>query len=328
MTIAMGTMVSCNDDETGTVVQNQEFKLVTSSNTTGKVTFTDYLTTMPVVKSFTIASLDSDGVYLDSTADEITVASRTNNKLEVYSNISSAVANSAASLTSTISSSATDFTNPREIAVVGDKVVVTQDQSVANGNTDKFIVYQKTTTGFTLLNSYTVNFKVWGIFVNGTTLYAVADLSGDLVVFNNFFSNTNGAITATKRVTIAGLVRTHGIVYSATDDRMILTDVGSATVDNDGGVIVINNFTSTLNTTLNLGTIATTSQVRISGAASTLGNPVDVAYDNVTKRIYVAERLNAGGRLLVFAQPTTNGDATPIEARLEAAISSVFLLRK
>ena len=328
MTVSLTALVSCNDDETGTIVQNQEFKLVTSSNTTGKVSFTDYLATTPTVKSFTIGSLDTDGVFLDSTTDEITVASRTNNKLEVYSGIAAAITNNLTSLSSTISSSATDFNNPREIAVVGDKVVVTQDQNVANGNTNKLLVYQKTTTGFTLLNTYTVNFKTWGIFADGTTLYAVADLTGDLVVFNNFFANVNGSITPSKRVTIAGLVRTHGIVFSATDDRMILTDVGSATVDSDGGIIVINNFSSTLTATPNLGTIAATSQVRISGTLSKLGNPVDVAYDNVSKRIYVAERLNAGGQVLVFAQPTVNGDATPIEARIEAGVSSVFLLRK
>ena len=59
-----------------------------------------------------------------------------------------------------------------------------------------------------------------------------------------------------------------------------------------------------------------------------MGNPVDVAYDDVTERIYVAERLNAGGRLLTFSLPTTNGDATPTEARAEAGIASVFLVRR
>jgi len=325
------TLFSCSNNDNNSqmpVAPASELKIVTSSNTTGKVTFTDLLTTMPTVNSFTIPSTDTDGVYYDATSDEIIVASRTNNKLEAYSNIKGAITSNATSL-SLAYSSTSEFNNPRETAVSGDKVIVTQDQNAANGNTNKILVYQKLASGLLSFNkSFTVSFKIWGIFVDGTTLYAVADLTGDLVVFENFLSNQSGAITPTKRVTIAGLVRSHGLTYSAIDDRMILTDVGSATVDSDGAVIVIDNFKSVLMATPNAGTIAASSQVKISGVMSTLGNPVDVAYDNVTKKIYVAERLNAGGKLLTFNSPTTNGDAAPVENRAEAGISSVYLLRK
>lgn len=325
------TLFSCsndNNDNPTPAAPASELKIVTSSNTTGKVTFTDLLSAMPMVNSFTIPSIDTDGVYYDSTSDEIIVASRTNNKLEAYTNIKGAITANASSL-SLAYSSTSEFNNPRETAVSGDKVIVTQDQNAANGNTNKILVYQKINSGLLSFNkSFTVNFKIWGIFIDGTTLYAVADLTGDLVVFENFLSNQSGAITPTKRVTIAGLVRSHGLTYSATDDRMILTDVGSATVDSDGAVIVIDNFKSVLMATPNAGTIAASSQMKIAGPMSTLGNPVDVAYDNVTKKIYVAERLNAGGKLLTFNAPTTNGDAAPIENRAEAGISSVYLLRK
>lgn len=325
------TLFSCSNDNNDNPTPSapaSELKIVTSSNTTGKVTFTDLLSAMPMVNSFTIPSIDTDGVYYDSTSDEIIVASRTNNKLEAYTNIKGAITANASSL-SLAYSSTSEFNNPRETAVSGDKVIVTQDQNAANGNTNKILVYQKINSGLLSFNkSFTVNFKIWGIFMDGTTLYAVADLTGDLVVFENFLSNQSGAITPTKRVTIAGLVRSHGLTYSATDDRMILTDVGSATVDSDGAVIVIDNFKSVLMATPNAGTIAASSQVKIAGPMSTLGNPVDVAYDNVTKKIYVAERLNTGGKLLTFNAPTTNGDAAPIENRAEAGISSVYLLRK
>ncbi|GAA4056074.1 hypothetical protein [Flavobacterium chungnamense] len=159
-------------------------------------------------------------------------------------------------------------------------------------------------------------------------MYATADLTGDIVVFENFFSNPSGTITPTKRVTIQGLVRTHGIAFSAVDNRMILTDVGSAASDSDGGLIVINNFSSVLAATPNMGTIATSSQIRLYGPNSTLGNPVDVSYDDLTEQVYVAERLNAGGKLLTFNLPTANGDATPTMSRQEAGISSVYLIRK
>ena len=80
--------------------------------------------------------------------------------------------------------------------------------------------------------------------------------------------------------------------------------------------------------TPNGGTIATANQVRVYGPMSTMGNPVDVAYDTETDKIYVAERLNMGGRLLTFNLPTMSGDATPAAARAEAGISSVHLHRK
>lgn len=324
-------LVSCSDDDND--LQNNssapvsELKLITGSNTSGKISFTNLLESSPVVKSLTVSGVDSDGTYYDIANDQLIVASRTNNRLELYTGLKNAVANNTDNLTLQFSSTS-DFNNAREIAVVGDKVIVTQDQNTANGNVNKLLVYQKTATSFQLLNSYTVDFKVWGIHVEGTTLYAVADLTSDLVVFINFFSNNSGAITPSKRVTIEGLVRTHGITLSTLDNRLILTDVGSATSDTDGGLIVINNFSNVLGITANLGTIALSNQIRIYGTNSKLGNPVDVAYDNITKKIYVAERLNAGGQVLVFATPTSNGDASPISSRAELGIASVFLLRK
>lgn len=320
-------LFSCSNDDNSTTPSNPELRLVTSSNTSGKVSYTDLMESLPTVKSFTIGSLDTDGVFYDSERDEILLASRSFNKLEVYNGIKNAVATNAAALNLALASGS-EFNNPREVAVMGDKIVVTQDQNAANANTNKLLVYQRTGNSLTLLNNYTVNFKTWGIAIDGTTLYAIADLTGDLVVFENFFGKPNGAITPTKRVTIQGLVRTHGIAFSKMDDRMVLTDVGAASSDSDGGLIVINNFSSVLGMTSNGGTIALSNQVRIYGPMSTMGNPVDVAYDEGTDKIYVAERLNMGGRLLTFNLPTTTGDAAPVAARAEAGISSVHLHRK
>lgn len=323
-------LASCSDNESMPMqaMTNPELKLITTSNTSGKVSFTNLLESTPSVKSLTINSLDADGAYFNSETDELILASRTSNTLQLYKGVNSSIANNADALMLQSATVNTDFNNPREIAVSGDKVIVTQDQNAANGNVNKFIVYQKTNSGFTLLNSYTLNFKVWGIHIEGNTLYAVADLSSDLLVFDNFFSNATGSILPTKRVTIEGLVRTHGITFSATDNRMILTDVGSATSDIDGGIIVINDFSTKIAATANMGTITMPNQVRIYGTNSTLGNPVDVAYDSVTDYIYIAERLNAGGKVVTFALPTVTGDAMPINSRAEAGVSSVYLIRK
>lgn len=330
-------VTSCSSDEEGmatapvvppVTTSTPELKLVTTSNTTGKVSYINLLESSPLAKSLTINGADADGAYFNSATDELMLASRTNNTLQLYKGLNSSVSNNTDALLLQSSTGNTDFNNPREIAVFGDKVVVTQDQNTANGNTNKLIVYQKTNAGFTLLNSYTVNFKTWGIHIEGNTLYAVADLASDLLVFENFFSNPNGSILPTKRVTIEGLVRTHGITFSAADNRMILTDVGSAASDSDGGIIVINDFSSKIAATTNLGTIAMTNQVRIYGPNSTLGNPVDVAYDSVTDKIYIAERLNSGGKVLTFTLPMSTSDATPSNSRTEAGVSSVYLIRK
>ena len=323
-------MMSCsNDTNSSASIENRaakkDFKLFTTSNTTGRVSVTDLNTS--TTSSFTVASTDADGAYYFDDSDEFILASRTNNKIELYYDVTEAVATSATSL-SYGTASTSDFNNPREIAVLGDKIVVTQDQNAANANTNKLLVYQRTATGISLLNSYTVNFKIWGIHLDGDTLYAVADLTSDLVIFENFFANTDGAITATKRVTIEGLVRTHGITYSNRSNTMVLTDVGSAASASDGGLILIKGFTDVLANTPNMGTIAMNKQIRIYGAATSLGNPVDVAYDNFTKTIFVAERLNGGGKLLTFDLPQTNGNYAPTSSRAEAGVSSVYLLRE
>lgn len=321
----LALLVSCSDDDSAST---PELKLVTASNTSGKISYTDLLMASPTAKTLTVGSLDADGIYYDSATDEVLLASRTNNRIETYAGLKNSITTVTDNLTLSLSSANTDFSNARETAVFGDKVVVTQDQSAANGNINKLLVYQKTATGFTLLKTYVTDFKVWGIHMEGNDLYAVADLTSDLIVFTNLMSNASGNILPTKRVTIEGLIRTHGITYSATDNVMVLTDVAAAASTTDGGLVIINNFSSVFAATANLGTIGTSSQVRIYGAASLLGNPVDVAYDSVTNNIYVAERANAGGQVLTFAFPTASGDVAPIVARAELGVSAVFLIRK
>ncbi len=332
------SFASCSDDDSMTTIANPmppnttptpaiELKLFTSSNTSGKISFTDLLAASPTPKSFNISSTDSDGIFYDPFKDQIIQASRTNNKVDVYSGLRNSIISGATDLNLGFSS-ASDFTNAREIAVTNDRVVVAQDQSAANGNVSKFYVYQRTGSNLSLINTYTVNIKLWGIHIDGNTMYAIADATSDLVVYENFFSNMTGEIMASKRVTIEGLVRTHGITYSTQDNVMILSDVGLATNDADGGLIVIKNFSSVLNATTNMGTIAMSNQVRIYGPTSLLGNPVDVAYDHVTNDIYVAERLNGGGRVLKFAFPATNGDFAPTTSRIEAGVTALYLLRR
>ncbi|HJR99839.1 MAG TPA: hypothetical protein VJ780_02785 [Flavobacterium sp.] len=323
----LAVLSSCSNDNDDSNA-SPELTMVTSSNTSGKVTYINLLEPSAMVSSFTISSLDAEGVSYDTSTDNIIVASRTNNRLEAYSGVKNAAATGATSLTLAFNGSNLDFTNARETAISGEKVIVAQDQLASNGLVNKLFVYQKTSTGFTLLNSYTTSFKLWGIHMEGNDLYAVADLTADLVQFKNFLSNASGNISATKRVSIEGLVRTHGITYSAKDDLMVLTDVGNAASDSDGGLVFIKNFNSIFASTANMGTIAMSNQIRVYGPNSQLGNPVDVAYDYATNTTYVAERLNGGGKVLTFAQATTSADATPLNVRSEAGVTSIFVVRK
>lgn len=316
--------MSCNDNDESS--SSDDLMLVTTSNTSGKVSFTNLSETNPVSDNFTLTGTDFDGAYFNNDTDKLIVASRTNNRLETYGGVNDAL-NGGNTTLSLEFLSTSDFDNPREIAVTGDKVIVTQDQSIGNGGVNKILVYQKTETAFVLLNEYTVDFKVWGIHIEGQNLYAVADLTSDVVIFNNFFTNVNGPINASKRVTIEGLVRTHGLTYSSRDNVMVLTDIGNATLDTDGGIVVINSFTDVLAATDNLGTIALSNQIKISGSNTHLGNPVDVAYDNVSGNIYVAERLFNGGEVLTFSKPTTSGNQVPTAFRTEAGVSSVYIYR-
>lgn len=322
--------VSCSsDNDSNGNPDSAKLELFTSSNTSGTITYTDLLASMPMAKTFTVGSLDADGIYYNNTRDEVIIASRTNNRLEVYGNFRNALSSSATSLMMTASSATGDFTNAREIAVVGDRVVVVQDQAEINGNTNKLLVYQRTTSGFTLEKTFTVGFKLWGITVSNGNLYAVVDLSSDIAVFNSFFSKPNGTLVADKRVSIEGLTRTHGIAYSEQDNVMVLTDVGLATSATDGGIVVIENFNSVFSSTASGGSIALSKQKRIYGPNSLLGNPVDVSYDEQTNKIYVAERLNGGGQVLSFAYPTSaQSDAMPLTARLEPGVTGIYLRRE
>ncbi|UFH45720.1 hypothetical protein LNP27_11380 [Flavobacterium galactosidilyticum] len=317
---------SCDNSDSNSA--SAEATLVTSSNTTGKVSYVDLLSPNAIAKSFTIASIDAEGISYDSDTDAVIVASRTNNRLETYSGLKASFNAGTDNLSATLTSLTGDFTNARETAVSGDMIVVTQDQLAINGNMNKLLVYKKASNGFTLVKTFNTDFKLWGIHMVGDDLYAVVDLTGDIVMFKDFMSKAPGMITATKLVTIAGLTRTHGITYSAADDVMILTDVADAASATDGGLVLIKNFSSVFASTAASGTIALSNQVRIYGPNSKLGNPVDVAYDSVTNYIYVAERLNAGGQVLTYSYPMASGDFAPINSRAELGVTSIFVLRK
>ncbi len=122
----------------------------------------------------------------------------------------------------------------------------------------------------------------------------VACTNGTVAVFDNFLLN-QGAFgpdrvilpfdpSRTQRVA----VNLHGIVHQRMGDRLILSDVGSATNPADGQIFVIQNASSAQG--------PTAVELQLLGPASRLGNPVDISFDGAN--LFVAEK--AGNQVLRF----------------------------
>jgi len=85
--------------------------------------------------------------------------------------------------------------------------------------------------------------------------------------------------------------KTYKRTFSSSGNLMVLTDVGAATSHTDGGIILSNNFPDAFTATPNMGTIAMSNQIRIYEPGKMPGNPVAIASENITKKIFIAERL-------------------------------------
>lgn len=133
--------------------------------------------------------------------------------------------------------------------------------------------------------------SVWDVDYEPTndTLY-VAATDGTVLLYEDY-SRTYGANGPDRVVTpIKGRNKIssnlHGIVYIASLDSLVVTDVGTATTpdqdgfDTDGQLLTLENLGDAD------GEVAITARLR--GSNTTLGNPVDLTYDSET--LYVAEK--------------------------------------
>ncbi|MBI1223836.1 MAG: T9SS type A sorting domain-containing protein [Bacteroidetes bacterium] len=294
--------------------------LFVSSNTQSKVAVVSVLDNNVMdMSTFNAQGMDADGIYYDRDNDLLYQFNRSANVVNTYTDVAMSI--DAGNDPMLFSTSTADAINGREIAVSGDRLVVAQDAIAANGDTNKFLVYNINNGALTLDKTFDVDVNLWGIHADGETLYAVVDNSNLVVRYDDFFSQPAGALSATDSVEIEGLVRTHGLTYDASIDAMILTDVGDAASDSDGAIIVISNWT----TASADGTVSMAEQIRVEGDMTFLGNPVDVAWDKQRSMIYVAERLNGGGRILGFRLPAADGNMAPIYNELFAGASAVYL---
>lgn len=219
------------------------------------------------------------------------------------------------------------FLSPRDLAV-NDDIYVVSDNADVDGDTTtndgRLFVFVKGDNGFTLRNTITVDFAVWGIEFVGNNLYAVVDKTNQLAVFTNFSASntTDATVAASKTITVEGIVRTHGIGYD--DGTMILTDIGDAAVDNDGGFHIITDFDSKFSGVADGGTLAVSDQVRVAGSNTFLGNPISAEFDSDTNTVFIAERANGGGRVLAFTNADAGGNIAPSVNNTLSGASSLY----
>lgn len=302
----------CEPCGEGMTVLGRRTDLFVTNNDNGNIS--RYSVTGDSLVTFMTTTTAAEGIYYDATADVVFQASRSALQLEAFADVSTLMDGDAVAPAYT---SGADLESPRELAVNGSSFVV------ADNGENKFFVYENTGSGFTLTSTVEVTFPVWGITFKGDDLYAVVDTTGDLAVYYDFLSNaTNGVLNPSKRVTIEGIVRTHGITYDGTDDVMVLTDIGDAADANtDGGFHVISDFSSKFDALSDGELLPIGMQVRVAGSSTLMGNPIDVAYDSETDAVYVSEIGN--GKVLGFTSIGSGGNLTPSFNKDLAMASSI-----
>ena len=318
------TIISCSDDDEGTVVNDSgSAQLFASNNSDGNITIYDLVS--GDVTTLATLSTAAEGIFFDDDTDEIIQASRSENQVDAYADISTFLSDISVSAAF---SSSSDLSSPRDIAVNDDFVIVS-DNSDADGNPDtpdgRFFIYTRDNGSLTLRNTVTTDFAVWGIEMVGDDLFAVVDFTNELALFTNFLvtNTTDATVSATKTIAIEGIVRTHGLAYD--NGTMILTDVGSAADDADGAFHIITDFDSKFDSVADGETLLVAgNQTRIAGSGTAMGNPVAAEYDFASNTVFIAEALNGGGSVLSFTDADAGGNLSPTTSNTLSAASSLY----
>lgn len=288
-------------------------ELYVTNNANGDIT--KYSVTGDSLITYKTASEAAEGIYFDKDGDLVVQASRSGLSLDAYKELSMLTEDSDATADF---SGAADFESPRELAVSDDTYVVSD-----NGSSTYF-VYTKSGDSFTLTSTVEIPFPVWGITFKGKDLYGVVDTTSDLAVFYDFEANAkDGVLIPSKRVTIGGIVRTHGLSYDSTDDVMVMTDIGdAANATDDGGFHIIPDFSKKFDALSDGEVLPIGMQVRVAGPSTEMGNPIDVAYDPETDAVYISEVGN--GKVLGFTSIGDGGDLAPSYSKDLMAASSIY----
>ncbi len=327
MLFAATSLISCSTDSEGiddtSVVNSIQGKttLFTGSNTSGKINVFDVTDRQNITnRSFQSASTDGNGLHYDPVNDCLFEASRSERNVLVFEQLNSNESGSA--LAPTLQSDVR-VDNPRDIAVSGNRIVVSSD-AAGPRDSNKFYVYESTPNAIRLLKIYETGNQHWGIFLLGDTLYAAVDNSGRIAVYNDFFNNESGELTADNQIFIEGAQSLRGITYDEVEDQLFLADVRNPLNDSDGAIHTIKNFSVIYSGLETFGTITSDDVITVTGSSTMLGNPVDLQYDNISKVLYTAERATNGGMALGFDM-NNGGNQTPSIQQPVSGISSIYL---
>ncbi len=327
------SLFSCSDDDEGGGGNNLPNPILANvfatSNTSSTIVAYDFTPNGIGIRNFSTSSVDNEGIYYNDDADNLVVLSRGQNVINTYQNIENTPGNGELNL---LASGGVALDSPRDLAVKDNFYVVADNTDIDGDlNTDegRFYIFTLDTLAYTLRNIVTVDYAVWGIEFIGNDLYTVVDKTSDVAVLKNFTATYTTDVTATpdKQITIEGIVRTHGI--AADGGFVILTDIGDAASESDGGFHFINDFVTKFDATPNGGTLAAAgNQVRVSGALTELGNPVSVDYDSASQTVFIAERANDGGKILFFTEVGAGGNLIPSFSSPFAGASSLYFIDK
>lgn len=205
-----------------------------------------------------------------------------------------------------ITGPATGLVNPKGIAFAENAGLV----MVADFNGQKISVFGSQAAGdVTPIAEIMVSAKPWDLaYDEQSDRLFVALTDGTLAVYDDVASS-DFAPTVMRSVVPSDAdgnqisINLHGIVYEPKSNRMVLSDVGDASVADDGQIFVIENVSSAD------GAVVPT---RVIGGASTqLGNPVDIILTGSNLR--VAEKSNDA--ILVFSN-IFNGESGDIAPTL------------
>lgn len=303
--------------------------LYAASNTSNSIIAYDFTTNGVFIRPMNGSSNDNEGIFYDDVTDELTVVSREQKALNTYRNINNTGSNASLNL---LLSSDTSLSSPRDIAVKDNFYIVSDNADVDGDlNTDdgRFFIFSRDNNGYTLRNTVTVNYAVWGIELIGNDLYTVVDKTADVAVLKNFIATYTTDVTATpdKQITIGGITRTHGITHDG--GTVILTDIGDAQNDADGGFQLIGDFVNRFDAVPDGQTLQIPgNQLRVSGSMTEMGNPVAVEYDSSSQTIFIAERANGGGKVLFFDQIGAGGNIKPTKSSVFPGASSLYFDNK
>lgn len=304
------------EGEPGTLIAN----LFVTSNTKNTIISYDFTTTGIFDRPMKVSSNNNEGLFYDDDSDEMVVVSGAHGVLNTYINVSETPKDGILDLS--FSSDAT-LEEPRDLVVYGDFYIVSDTAELdGDPSTDegRFFIFKRESNGFTLRNTVSVNYAVWGIELIGNDLYTVMDKSSDVAVLKDFLTTYTTDVTAIpdKSIEIGGLTRIHGITED--NGTVVLTDIGDTENDADGGFHIVEDFTNKFDA-LQDGDILQLligNQIRVSGSTTQMGNPVAVAYDDDKNTIFIAENTNGGGKVLFFDQIRGNG------GNIQPTLVSVF----